>query len=102
VFELDINEKIALIFGTEATGLSPRAEEMCDEFITYPMFGFTESLNISVSVSLCLGALIPKLHTSNTAWQLTEREKDELRLEWYKKSVSRAEVLEKEFLKKLQ
>ncbi len=102
ILDLDIQQKTALVFGTEATGLTDLAKEECDMLVTYPMFGFTESLNISVSVSLCLGALVPDLHRSDIPWQLTGTEMDELRLSWYRQSVSRSDILEREFLKKLQ
>ncbi len=102
IHDIDPLRKPAIIFGTEAKGLSETALDFCDELVTYPMYGFTESLNISVSVSLCLGALIPKLRNSSADWHLTENEKDQLRLSWYRQSVNRYEVLEREFLKKLK
>jgi len=46
--------KIALAFGTELEGLSPEAIENADEFVKIPMYGFTESYNISVSAAMIL------------------------------------------------
>jgi len=40
--------KSALFFGTEQTGLSSDVIENADEFLKIPMYGFTESFNISV------------------------------------------------------
>src|SRR4030042_2486900 len=49
--EFDLHKgKTALVFGTELEGLTGNATTMADEFLTIPMAGFTESLNISVTV----------------------------------------------------
>lgn len=100
--DLLINEKTALLFGTELTGLSDVAIENADEFVKIPQFGFTESYNISVSVALMLYTLINRLHESNINWQLTDEEKFNIKLEWVRKSIKRSEIIEKDFLKKLK
>lgn len=98
--QLEIEEPIALIFGTEKGGLSDNAKTHCDGFATIPMYGFTESFNISVSAALCMSVLAQKLFNSQTvAWQLKYVEKEELKLNWYRKVVHRSDLLEKEFLK---
>ncbi len=80
--ELPINRKTALLFGTEVTGLSDEAIALADDYVTIPMFGFTESFNISVSAAICLHTLIMKLHASTIDWHMPEREKKALQLEW--------------------
>lgn len=82
---LPLDQKIALLFGTEATGLSDEALAAADGYVTIPMFGFTESFNISVSVSLCLYHIISTLHQSSLSWQLSREEYDDLQLQWLKK-----------------
>lgn len=89
--DLNINNKIAFIFGTEYAGISQTALDMADEHITIPMFGFTKSFNVSVTAALCLHPIINKLHNSTAPWQLTEAEKDILFLEWISKSVAHFE-----------
>tara|TARA_R110001583_G_scaffold8075_4_gene39427 strand:+ start:22590 stop:23279 length:690 start_codon:yes stop_codon:yes gene_type:complete len=79
--------KAAFFFGTELTGLSDVVMENADEFVKIPMYGFTESLNISVSASLVLNHLASALRRSDVDWKLTDKEKMDLKLEWYKKSV---------------
>jgi tRNA (guanosine-2'-O-)-methyltransferase len=91
--------KIALVFGNELHGASDYALAHADEKVKIPMYGFTESLNISVSVAFCLATLIPKLRADFERFELSEHEKDELRLAWYRKMVKRSEVIEKEFLR---
>ncbi len=54
ITDLDISTPVALIFGTELTGLTQQAIDLADEYVKIPMYGFTESFNISVSVALSL------------------------------------------------
>lgn len=100
IHELPVTEKIALVMGNELRGISDVALRMADEKVTIPMYGFTESLNISVSAAICLNTLMPKLRASDVPWQLSDREKETLRLKWYKKCLRNPELLEKEFWKR--
>ncbi len=83
--------KIALFFGAELPGLSKTVLDNADEFVKIPMFGFTESFNISVSVAICLYDIINRLKTSNIKWELSEPEKQDLLAEWLKLSVRNSE-----------
>jgi len=85
--KLSLDAKIALIFGSEHAGLSEDTLNHADVFITIPMFGFTQSLNVSACAALCLHTLITQLHKSTIAWGLTAPEKEELFFEWMCKSV---------------
>ncbi|GAB4234436.1 MAG: tRNA (guanosine(18)-2'-O)-methyltransferase TrmH [Ekhidna sp.] len=90
VYELDPNEKTAIVFGTEADGISPRAGELSDGYVHIPMAGFTESFNLSVSASICLTVL----KGTATSWpSLDEKEKMELKAEWYRKIVREADKI---------
>lgn len=80
--ELPIQHKTALFFGTEITGISDEVVERADDFVTIPMFGFTESFNISVSVAICLYDVIMRIHASDVTWHLTLQEKETLQREW--------------------
>ncbi len=51
------------------------------------MVGFTESLNISVSAAIILQEVTAKLRRSDIAWQLSEEEQNEKRLDWVKKTI---------------
>lgn len=85
--DFDISQKSAFFFGTEKLGLSQEVLQQADEYLTIPMVGFTESLNISVCVAIILQQLTEKLRKSQVAWQLSEAEKQAIRLEWTKNSV---------------
>lgn len=96
---LEIFEPVALIFGTEKEGLSEEAREHCDDFVTVPMYGFTESFNISVSAALCMHVLAEKIFNSDVGWRLSPEEKEALKLSWFRRIVHRSDLLEKDFLK---
>jgi len=94
--------KAAFFFGTELTGLSDVVMDHADEFVKIPMYGFTESFNISVSASLVLSHLAAELRRSEIDWQLSEKEKLNLKLEWYKKSIKSSEQMIDRFKKNLE
>ena len=83
----DISEKVAFFFGRERDGLSDKVMEEADGFIKIPMYGFSESLNISVSAAIILQHLVAMLKKSNIDWELTEEEKTELLIDWTKKTI---------------
>ncbi len=91
--------KMALVFGNELEGLSDYAIQQADYRIHVPMYGFTESLNISATVAASLAILIPKLKSAAGDFHLSEEEKEVLRLVWYRKMVRRSAIMEKQFLK---
>jgi tRNA (guanosine-2'-O-)-methyltransferase len=93
---------VALVFGNELRGSSDFAIKHADEKIKIPMFGFTESLNISVSVAICLNTVLPKIKSLEKYTGLSSTEQDNIRLNWYRKVVRRSELLEREFLKTIQ
>ena len=97
VEEIPLDSKIALVFGAELKGLSDYALQRASKVATIPMYGFTESFNLSVSVALCLHSLINKLHQSTVEWPMNDQEKDAIRLNWYRKSVRNADILERAF-----
>ena len=100
IYDFPLDEKIALVFGNEKDGISDVVKQEADEFITIPMYGFTESFNISVSVALCVYELTKRLHASDINWQLSEKEKEETLLFWVRNSIKNSAWIEKEFLKK--
>jgi tRNA (guanosine-2'-O-)-methyltransferase len=103
IFDIDVtSSKVALIFGNELRGLSSMALELCDAKVKIPMYGFTESLNISVSVAICLSTLITRLRASGFEMGLTDGEKETIRLAWYRKIVRNSSVIEREFLRTIE
>ena len=91
--------KTALFFGTELEGLSDVVLENADEHLHIPMYGFTESFNLSVSAAICLYEMRMKMEKENIKWQLTEDEKNQVLLNWLRHSIDRSEIVEEDFLK---
>lgn len=89
--------KFAIVLGTEQEGISEIIRQNADELITIPMYGFTESYNLSVSNAIILYQLIEKLRFSDVKWQLSDAEKSEIKLEWLKLAVKRSDLLVQEF-----
>ena len=54
---VDVSTPIAVMFGNEHAGLPPETVAACDGAIALPMFGFTQSYNLSVSAALALSQL---------------------------------------------
>jgi tRNA (guanosine-2'-O-)-methyltransferase len=99
--DLDLSSPVAFVFGTERRGISDEVKDIADDFVKIPMYGFTESFNISVSVALVLNAIRTRLEKSSILWKLTPEEIVELKIKWCKKILNGGEALEKHFIEKL-
>ncbi len=89
--QIDIsNSPVALIFGNELEGLHPKLRERCDGFFHIPMFGFTESFNVSVAVGICLYELRSRIDKKRL---LSIDEQQRLLDLWAKKSVREADKI---------
>lgn len=99
--DLKLDQPIALVFGTEHVGISPEIIEMADEFVKIPMYGFSESFNISVSVAITLNTIRHRLENSEITWKLSEEEQTLLKLKWCKKILRSGQEMEDEFRRRL-
>lgn len=97
--QLPLEKPVALLFGTELSGLSETAIEHSDQYVRIPMYGFTESYNISVSAAICAYSLMQRLRKSDIPWTLSENEIIELETEWYRRSIKSSKLLEEKFWK---
>ena len=97
------DQKIALVFGNEHEGISEEVKSKVDGLVHIPMRGFTESFNISVSASIFLFELIKRASAFESPnFHISEEERGELRLKWYKDIVPHADIHEKHFLRQTQ
>lgn len=100
ISSLDISQPIALVLGQEHIGISEVVKELADEFVIIPMYGFTESLNISVAAAVMLQDLSYRIRNTNSiSWEISEEEKNELRKTWTLKNLYRNELLIERFYK---
>ena len=87
---------MAFFFGTELTGLSDLVISQADEFVKVPMYGFTESLNISVCAALVMYSVTRRLLESDIDWHLSEVRRDEVLFQWYRNAIKASgEILER-------
>ncbi|HUW06700.1 MAG TPA: RNA methyltransferase [Williamwhitmania sp.] len=93
--------KVALFFGTEHSGISSTLMQEADEFLKIPIYGFAESMNISVAAAIIIHHLMLQLRSQKSFnWKLTEEEYNIQLVNWMKKSVKNAEPLIQHFLSK--
>ena len=91
--------KAALFMGTELSGISSLIRDEADEFLKIPMYGFTESLNISVSAAIILHDLTHRMRFhSQVDWHLTPDERADIKLNWLRHSIKKSALIEKRFL----
>lgn len=95
--DLPLDQPTALLYGTEEIGLSAEALAQADAHLKLPMYGFTQSYNISVTVAISLSALVERLRSSDIAWQLSAAEQDALRVQWQRRILKHSEELERRF-----
>jgi tRNA (guanosine-2'-O-)-methyltransferase len=98
--DFDVNQKSAFFFGTEISGLSDLVLEQADSYVRIPMYGFTESYNISVSAALVLHDVVTRLKKSEVNWMLSEGELQDKRIDWAVKSLKSGPQILKQLLSK--
>lgn len=96
--DFDISQPAALFFGTERLGLSEEVLNRADGFLKIPMFGLTESINVSSSAAIIMHDLSTRLRKSDIQWQLTEAELLEKRIDWARKSIKDIDYITERYL----
>ena len=84
ITDVDVGTPIAVMFGNEHSGLSPTAIAACDGALSVPMFGFTESFNLSVTVALATSTLAARRRAYiNAPGDLPADLRARLRARWF-------------------
>ncbi|MBL8002584.1 MAG: RNA methyltransferase [Flavobacteriales bacterium] len=91
---IDLQRPMAFCFGTELTGASDVLMAHADEHLRIPMYGFTESYNISVSAAIVLYTVMERLRAGTVDWRLPPDKLIALKLQWARKVVHSAQHLE--------
>lgn len=103
-YELDtlpLDKPSAILFGSEEKGLSSYAMGEADVFLKLPMYGFTESYNISVTVAIVLSYLGFRMR-KEVPWALTEEERVHIRNSYYKKCLHNGNLVESDLLQRIR
>jgi tRNA (guanosine-2'-O-)-methyltransferase len=97
VDDLPAAEPIAFWFGNEHDGLSAEALAGCTHRVEIPMFGFTRSFNLSVSVALILQRAAERRRAAlGRAGDLPAEERALVRARWYAQDIrGAAEIIER-------
>ena len=97
--DFKITEPTALIFGTEWQGVSEDFLDFVDETLAIPMYGFTQSFNVSVAAAICCYDLKQKLINSEIDYKLSEEKQTALKIRWAVNSIPSGEMILEKFLK---
>jgi tRNA (guanosine-2'-O-)-methyltransferase len=82
--EIDVTRPVAVMFGNEHAGLTASAIAACDGAVAVPMFGFTESFNLSVTVGLAMSRLATRRRAQlGAAGDLDPARRARLRARWF-------------------
>ncbi len=85
LYEVDFTKPTAVVFGNEAEGLPDEVVDACDSTVVIPMYGLTQSLNISVAAAVVTAhAIEMRRQRWGAVGDLSEEEKMALRIEWYR------------------
>ena len=95
IFNLPFDRKLALVFGNEVDGVDAQFLEHAQHGAYIPMFGFVESLNISVAAAICLFcSTLPSETAATRRFQgLSQEKQQELRGRWLQRDVRGAELI---------
>ena len=93
-----ITEPVALVFGTEWQGVTDDFLEFCDETLAIPMYGFTQSFNVSVAAAICCYDLKQKLLHSGINYKLSDEKRLELMIKWAVNSIPSGKEILRKFL----
>lgn len=92
--EISLDIPIAIMFGTELTGLSDEAIEFADKKMHVPMYGFTESYNISVCAAIVMYTLKQRMHETRSNNFLNHEEQVAVKIAWAKEMLRNADKVE--------
>ena len=89
--ELPLDRPVALVFGSEGPGITDAARAEADHFVRIPMFGFTESFNISVAAALTLQTITRRVRErEDLYWRVPTEEHPRILGDWASRTVKDA------------
>ncbi len=89
-YDVDYCVPTAVVLGNEAEGLPHEVVEACDDAVVIPMYGLTQSLNISVAAAVIAShAVEARRRRHGSVGDLSGVEKMRLRIQWYRRAAGR-------------
>ena len=88
---LPLDRPVALVFGSEGPGITDAARSEADHFVRIPMFGFTESFNISVAAALTLQTVTRRVRErEDLDWRIPASDHPRILGDWAARTVKDA------------
>lgn len=82
--EIDVSRPVAVVFGNEHRGLPDATVAACDGAVVLPMYGFTQSYNLSVSAAMLTSQLAARRRALlGRAGDLDDDRRRHLRARWF-------------------
>lgn len=86
--EIDIQHPVCLLLGNELRGLSAKSQQACQQLYSIPMYGMTESLNLSAAAAISLyDVTTRKRQQLQQVGDLSHEEKIQQRAQYYLNSI---------------
>ena len=98
--EIPLDRPLALCFGTEEDGLGEGILSSADLHTRIPMYGFTRSYNLSVSVALSLQEIRRRLVAEGIDFRLGPERQRSVQLGWLLRCVRNGDMLARAFLRR--
>ena len=98
IYDYRPKRPVAVLMGTELTGISETARKMADVSLVIPMKGFTQSLNVSVAAGIVLSQLSPHTRALNSTFPYSEEDKLDAMLLWSRNAIYWSKTIIKEFV----
>jgi tRNA (guanosine-2'-O-)-methyltransferase len=99
--KLELNAPLAFVLGNEKYGLQAASLPYLDGYVSIPMVGFAESLNVSVAAGILMHHLRAQHHhTERSVWQLTKEQEMATLIAWAERTLPHGTALVQHFLEK--
>jgi len=87
--DISVAQPLCILIGNEQRGLSPQAQQACQTCYKIPMYGMSESMNLSVSAAISLYDTSTRLRENlNAQSDLNCAQQSKLKAHYYLNSVS--------------
>ncbi len=101
IYDYKPEKPVAVLMGTELTGISETARKWADVSLVVPMMGFTQSLNVSVAAGIVLSQLSPRTRELNHEFPFSEEQKLDALLLWSKNAIYWSNTIIEQFQKEI-